>query len=192
MLSVVIATHDDETGLLPTLAALVPGATAGLVREVIVADAGVTDATAKIADIAGCRFVATAGTRGERLSRGAAWARSSWLLFLRPGLVPEAIWIEEVRQFVEQAEIAGRIGREAAIFRPRSAGSIGGDALALLRRAFGARPDGGLLIAKPLYDEVGGHDPRSGEPERDLVRRLGSRRLTLLRSSASLAGGQYI
>src|SRR5262249_56220676 len=39
MLSVVIATHDSECALLPTLAALVPGAAAGIVREVIVADA---------------------------------------------------------------------------------------------------------------------------------------------------------
>ena len=40
VLSVVIATHDSERPLLPTLAALVPGAAAGTVREVIVADAG--------------------------------------------------------------------------------------------------------------------------------------------------------
>lgn len=39
MLSVVIATHDSERALLPTLAALVAGAAAGVVREVIVADA---------------------------------------------------------------------------------------------------------------------------------------------------------
>ena len=34
MLSVVIATQESERELLPTLAALVPGASAGLVREV--------------------------------------------------------------------------------------------------------------------------------------------------------------
>jgi glycosyltransferase involved in cell wall biosynthesis len=53
MLSVVIATHNSERALLPTLAALVSGAAAGIVREVIVADAGSRDATAAIADGAG-------------------------------------------------------------------------------------------------------------------------------------------
>jgi glycosyltransferase involved in cell wall biosynthesis len=57
MLSVVIATHDSERALLPTLAALVAGAAAGVVREVIIADAGSRDATDAIADGAGCRAV---------------------------------------------------------------------------------------------------------------------------------------
>jgi len=186
MLSVIIATHDDERGLLSTLAALVPGATAGLVREVIVADAG-NAATAQIADIAGCRLVAAAGMRGARLRRAADAARSQWLLFLKPGLVPEVIWIDEILQFIEQAEIGGRAGREAAVFRPRSAGSLGSDALALLRRAFGARPDGGLLVAKPLYGELSGHAEQASDPERDLVRRLGRRRVVLLRCGATAA-----
>jgi hypothetical protein len=186
MLSVIIATHDDERGLLPTLAALVPGATAGLVREVIVADTG-NAATAQIADIAGCRLLAAPGARGARLRRGAEAARSQWLLFLKPGLVPEVIWIDEVRQFIEQAEIGGRANREAAVFRPRSAGSLGSDALALLRRAFGSRPDGGLLVAKRLYGELMGHNEQASDPERDLVRRLGGRRLVLLRCGATAA-----
>ncbi len=38
MLSVIIPTHDSERPLVHTLVALVPGATAGVVREVIVAD----------------------------------------------------------------------------------------------------------------------------------------------------------
>ena len=50
MLSVVIATQDSERALLPTLAALVAGAVAGLVREVIIADASSRDATVTIAD----------------------------------------------------------------------------------------------------------------------------------------------
>ena len=56
MFSIVIATHDSERALVPTLAALVPGATAGIVREVIVADGGSRDKTEEVADIAGCRF----------------------------------------------------------------------------------------------------------------------------------------
>ena len=54
MLSVVIATHDSERVLLPTLAALVAGAAAGVVREVIIADAGSRDATGAIAPSVVC------------------------------------------------------------------------------------------------------------------------------------------
>ena len=46
-------------------------------------------------------------------------------------------------------------------------------------------PQQGLLIAKRLYDELGGHDEHSAQPERDLYRRLGRKRIVLLRSSAS-------
>ena len=49
MISVVIPTLNAETGLAPTLAALVPATVQGLVREVIIADGGSRDDTAKIA-----------------------------------------------------------------------------------------------------------------------------------------------
>ena len=61
MISVIIATNESERPLLPTLAALVPGAMAGIVSEVIVADAGSHDGTAAVADVAGCRFVVMPG-----------------------------------------------------------------------------------------------------------------------------------
>jgi hypothetical protein len=67
MLSVVIATHDSERALLPTLAALVAGAAAGVVREVIIADAGSRDATCAIADGAGCHVLMSTQPRGARL-----------------------------------------------------------------------------------------------------------------------------
>jgi len=88
MLSVIIATHESERTLVPTLAALVSGATAGLLGEVVVADGGSRDATAEVADIAGCRFMTSAEPLGARLKAAAASARSPWLLFLRAGCVP--------------------------------------------------------------------------------------------------------
>ena len=48
MFSIIIATHDSERALVPTLAALVPGATAGIVREVIVADGNSRDQTEEV------------------------------------------------------------------------------------------------------------------------------------------------
>ena len=177
MLSVVIATDQSEAVLVPTLSALVPGATAGIVREVIIADAGSCDETGKIADIAGCRFVVNEGPLGARLAAAAGMARGPWLVFLRPGIVLEAAWTDVVRRFVQQAEFDG--GASAAVFRPPTpAGERRSrllQALALL--AGGLRrwpqPNQGLLVAKRRYEDVGGHSATAAEPEADLLRRIG-------------------
>lgn len=183
MLSVVIATHESERALLPTLSALVAGAAAGLVREVIVADAGSRDATVAIADGAGCRVLESTQARGTRLRAAAEAARGTYLLFLRPGVVLEPSWVEETRGFMEDAE--RRRHDDAAVFRAETfrPGALG--AMALLHAALGARPDArqGLLIARALYDTLGGHRDVK-EPERDLLRRLGRRRLARLRTGA--------
>jgi Glycosyl transferase family 2 len=160
------------------------------VREVIVADAGSRDATSAIADGAGCRVLTSAQTRGARLKAAAATARASWLLFLAPGTVPDATWIEETRRFIEQADLRGCATTRAAAFGPGSATFRPAllEAFALLWAALSARPDTsqGLLIARSLYDALGGHRDVP-EPERDLARRLGRRRVMLLRSGAMAA-----
>ena len=190
MLSVVIATQDSERVLLPTLAALVAGVPAGLVREVIIADANSRDATAAIADGAGCRLLSSNGTRGARLKAAAAAARAPWLLFFVPGTVPDATWVDETRRFIEQIELNGRSGMHAAVFGPgptRFRPALA-EALALLWTAVGAKPSAGqgLLISRTLYDALGGHRDVA-EPERDLARRLGRRRVVLLRCQATVA-----
>ena len=184
MLSVVIATQDSERTLLPTLAALVAGAAAGLVREVIVADADSHDATLAIADAAGCRVLASRQARGARLKAAAATARASWLLFLRSGVVLEASWVDETRHFIDDAEGRKEAGTYA-VFRAGPLRRTVLEAVALLRVALGARPtpSQGLLIARSLYDALGGHRDVE-EPERELLRRLGRRRLVRLRTGA--------
>ncbi len=190
MISVVIATHDSERALVATLAALVPGAVASTVREVIVADAGSRDATAAVADAAGCRFVTTPAPLGARMKAGAALARGPWLMFLRPGVVVDGGWTDEVARFVEQAEIGGRADAAAAVFRrapTRGRRSVLMEATDLLAAVLGAlpRPEQGLLISKRLYDALGGHAADAAAPESDLIRRLGRRRIVLLHSGAA-------
>jgi hypothetical protein len=185
MLSVVIATQDSERGLLPTLAALVAGATAGLVREVIVADANARDATGTSADEAGCRVLASTLPHGARLKAAAGVARASWLLFLKPGVVLEATWVEETRRFIEEVGPGKNAHVRAAVFRaaPRRSATL--EALALLRAALTAWPDAsqGLVIAKALYEVLGGHR-NVPAPEHDLFHRLGRKRLLQLRTGA--------
>jgi hypothetical protein len=178
MLSVIIATRDSERPLVATLAALVPGATAGVVREVIVADAQSSDETEQVADIAGCGFFSSGGPLGERLKSAAGRARGEWLMFLRPGAVPGAGWIEDTIAFVQQAQ------GKAAVFSAETGGLA-----RWTRRIFAALPraEQGLLVAKPLYAELGGHRAEAADPEGDLLRRVGRSRLTVLRTAVTQA-----
>src|SRR6202040_3692343 len=198
MLSVVIATENAERILVPTLAALVPGATAGIVREVIVADAGSSAPTTMIADAAGCRIDVMPAPLGHRLRQAAANARAAWLLFLRPGAVPDWTWIEETRRFIEQAELGGRADARAAAFRRTGEADTLGSAivegLGLIAAALGSqpRPQQGLLISKTLYERSGGHRGEDADPEGKFLRRLGRRRIVMLRSRTMMAGsGSY-
>jgi hypothetical protein len=179
MFSVVIATDESERALVPTLAALVPGVTAGIVRDVIITDGGSRDETAQVADIAGCRFFSSSEPLGARLAAAAKIARAPWLMFLTPGVVPEPTWIDEVTRFAESTDLLAR--PRAAVFSGRS-----GPFAALLRRVAGAlpRPAQGLMIPKQLYEELGGHRAGAADPETDLLRRLGRRRIVTLSSVA--------
>jgi glycosyltransferase involved in cell wall biosynthesis len=191
MLSIVIATHESERALVLTLSALVPGAMAGLIAEVVVADAGSRDATAEVADIAGCRFMSSADPLGARLKVAAVSTRTPWLMFLRAGCVLEPGWIAATERFMETTDRHDGAPR-AAVFRPPSAADLLhpglSEVVALLRVALGggAKPEQGLLIARRFYDALGGH-PDSADAEAAVLRKLGRRRIAMLPSGARIA-----
>jgi len=186
MLSVIIATLDSERVLVPTLAALVPGATAGLISEVLMTDGGSRDDTSAVADVAGCTFMAVEGPLATRLKAAAAAARTSWLMFLRPEAILDAPWVAEVARFVAQPSREGH----AAVFRRAAPGQPAlRDALSLLTSVLGARPraEQGLLISRRFYGEIGGHSERAADPETDLLRRIGRRRIVTLSTGVTIA-----
>src|ERR1700719_928828 len=113
MLTAIIPTHNSERALVPTLAMLVPGAMSGTVREVIVADNGSTDATAQVVDLAGCEITVSSAPLAARLRSAAAAARGTWLLFLRPGVVLDAAWVEETARVIENAVMRGTVSSHA-------------------------------------------------------------------------------
>jgi rSAM/selenodomain-associated transferase 2 len=196
MISVIIPTLNSEAGLGAALTALVPAAVEGIVREVIVADAGSTDRTLMVADQAGVDVISAEPGRGKQMRTGAAKARSQWLLFLHPDTVLEHGWEHEAAQFIERVD-SGRRHRSAAAFRftiddiglaPRALESLVALRTGLFRRTFG---DQGLLISRDLYDEVGGFAPLPLMEDVDLVRRLGRRRVVILRSRALTSAAPY-
>jgi glycosyltransferase involved in cell wall biosynthesis len=182
MLSVIVPTHESERILVRTLACLVPGATAGLIREVILADGGSTDETAEVGDIAGCRFLPLPGPLGPRLDFAADSARSEWLMFVPAGAVIEPGWVSDVQQFIDRAPaaIAASFGVSA---RPHGQDTMLSAMIALWRaRRTSLAPGRGLLISKPFFRELGGFGERP-DAEVNLLRRIGKRRLATLRTN---------
>lgn len=186
MLSVIIPTLDSERALVPTLAALVPGATAGLITEVLIADGGSRDDTAAVADIAGCSFMAVDGSLGRRLKAAAAAARAPWLLFLPPGSVPDTPWTADALRFVQQTANASR----AAVFR-RSPPTYSSwrDLGSFLAAAIGTKPSAeqGLLVSRTFYESLDGHSVRAADAEAELIGRIGRKRIVTLSTSVFVA-----
>jgi rSAM/selenodomain-associated transferase 2 len=196
MISVVIPTLNAEDGLAACLTALVPAAVEGIVREVIVVDGGSSDRTLKIIEQSGADFVRSGPGRGEQLATGATQARAPWLLFLHADTVLEPGWEREVSALVERID-SGRRQPTAAAFRfaldddgfwPRMIEAGVAMRCVLFRLPYG---DQGLLIPRHLYQQVGGYGRLPLMEDVDLVRRIGRRRITVLRTRAVTSAIRY-
>ncbi|MEP3278955.1 MAG: glycosyltransferase [Stappiaceae bacterium] len=191
MLSVVIATKNSEVPLAHCLSALVSGAAEGVVRDVVVVDAGSTDGTAQVADAAGCIFLTRQAGRGDRMKTGAdAAKRGSWLLFLKPEAVLDAGWHQEVGAFIDRLERVGRAERTVGVFSYAvddfGFGARARESVVKLRaRVFGLPyEDQGLLISRRNYERLGGHRDLGSHEDIDLVCRIGGKHIIHLRSRA--------
>src|SRR3954471_14502593 len=189
MLSVIIATQALEQPAVATLGALVPGATTGLVREVLLVDGAGAETIERVADVAGCRFVPFEGPPAAAFAAGARQARSPWLMFLHAGAVLDAGWIDETAHFIQRVSISGK--PRAGFFRyARSpyADPRWHDGLKFIARMIaGPSADQGLLIARDHYDRLGGYAPDGRRPEARLLRQLGRSSRTQLRSRIMVA-----
>jgi len=195
MITVVIPTLDAEAGLGATLSALVPAAVEGLVREVVVVDGGSTDRTLKIADACGAELLRAERGRGQQLRAGAEVARQPWLLFLHADTVLAPGWEREVWSFIEKQEKGAPVRAAAFRFALDDSGLAPrfleiGVALrsGLLRLPYG---DQGLLISQSFYRDIGGFAPIPLMEDVDIVRRIGRRRMTILRSEAVTSAARY-
>ncbi len=196
MISVVIPTRDAEQTLAPVLAALIPAAVDGFIREVIVVDGGSSDRTLMIAENTGVEIVTTAPGRGRQLRLGAKRARFPWLLFLHSDTELAQGWEQAAASFMDKVE-KGRLPPAAAAFRfrladdgwkPRALEAAVTMRCGLFRLPYG---DQGLLIPRALYDEIGGFSELPLMEDVDIVRRIGRRRLHMLRAEAVTSAIRY-
>lgn len=193
MLSVIIRTEGVEQPAVATLAALVPGAAAGLIREVLLVDSARNGVMERVADVAGCRYLHFEGPRAAALAAGALQARSPWLMFLRAGAVLDAGWIDETAQFIQRISASERPPR-AGVFRYARSRSdkprLRHGLTFLARLIAGPFADQGLLIAREHYERLGGYGADARRSEARLLRRLGRSSRTLLRSRIVMIQGR--
>ena len=195
MLSVVIPTLDAERTLAATLAALVPTAVDGFVREVIVTDGGSRDTTLSIADAAGCTIVRAPRGRGSQLAAGAGAAKCDWLLFLHADTVLDEGWARAAHRFIAEAEAGSRA--KAAAFRfaldKAGAGARLLERFVALRCLLFAMPygDQGLLVQRTFYEALGGFEALEIMEDVNMVRRIGRARLRILPARAVTSAERY-
>ena len=188
--SVVIPTLNAAASLPRCLAAL---RGAAILREVIVADGGSSDETSSGARAAGAWVVATARGRGPQLAAGAAAASGDWLLFLHADCRLEPGWDKAASAFLAAPHAAQRAGYfDLALDDPAAAARRLERVVAWRCRAL-ALPygDQGLLIARALYDRVGGFAPLPLMEDVDLARRLGRRRLAPIGARCIASARRY-
>ncbi|MGV6839917.1 MAG: TIGR04283 family arsenosugar biosynthesis glycosyltransferase [Planktomarina sp.] len=189
-LSVILPTLNAADELPKTLLALMPGVEEGLIREVIFADGGSTDDTARLADAAGAEIIGSPPSRGGQLRAGAAAARGDWYLFLHADTHLPADWTDYVANALAQpgTAYAFRLAFRASGLAPRIVA-----AWANLRSRLWGLPygDQALLIHKKLYQTCGGYPDQPLMEDVAIARALKGQ-IELLPVAVSTSADRYI
>lgn len=152
MITAIIETRNDEVALAHALAALVPAATEGVLREVVVIDHDSDDGTLVVADAAGCTIVRARAVGGDPRRFAAERARGDWLLFLSPGTALEPGWAGQTLRFIDGAMVAGEAGAMAHYRDGKLVGKWRARAADLWRWLVASEArDGGLLVSKTRW-----------------------------------------
>jgi rSAM/selenodomain-associated transferase 2 len=188
--SAVIPTLNAAETLAQPLAALQGAA---IVIEVVVVDGGSCDATVTLASAAGARVIKAARGRGTQLAAGADAASGDWLLFLHADCRLEPGWEAAVGAFCAAPQADGRAGYFDFALDDPAPWARRMEWLVAWRCRILALPygDQGLLIARSLYDTVGGFAPLPLMEDVDLVRRLGRRLLAPIGSRCIASARRY-
>ena len=198
-LSIIIPTLNAATPLGACLAALEPGRSSGLVREIIVADGGSSDGTAEIAAAHGARVLTAATGRGPQMIAGAAAAQAGGaFLFLHADTALSPNWAAAARQFLA-ARQTGEVRPVVGVFRLKfECGGWRGAVIAesamirtrLFRLPYG---DQGLLIARETYQALGGFRPLPLFEDVDFIDRIKAEggAVRVLRADAATSPARY-
>ena len=150
-----------------------------ILGEIVIADGGSADGTTAVALAAGARIIVAPRGRGTQLAAGAEAATGEWLLFLHADCRPGRGWQQAVERFIDAARAETRAGYFDFALDDDSKAARRLEGIVAWRCRALALPygDQGLLIARDLYEAVGGFAPLPLMEDVDLARRLGRTRL---------------
>lgn len=189
-LSVIIPTLNAAAELPETSAALLSGATEGLIRELVISDGGSTDETRLIARELGARWVEGTPGRGGQIARGVGAASSPWLLILHADTHLSPGWTDAA--IAHMNDVSDRAGYFRLRFRTEGIAPRLVAVGANLRSRFLGLPygDQGLLISRECLDQIGGVPDIPLMEDVALARRLRGR-LQLLPAEAMTSAKRY-
>ncbi|WP_209596929.1 TIGR04283 family arsenosugar biosynthesis glycosyltransferase [Ruegeria sp. HKCCSP351] len=185
--TVVIPTLNAAGSLPACLEALMEGVHSGLIRDLIVSDAGSTDQTLRIAEDVGALVLKGEPSRGGQLRRGCAQADGEWLLILHADTVLQQGWAESVSAHLpSNAPAAFRLA-----FRAHGFAQAWVAGWANLRSSLFGLPygDQGLLVPRDVYLAAGGYPDQPLMEDVALVRALP--RIEILGSRAFTSAERY-
>lgn len=184
-LTVIIPTLNAAATLPGCLAALAPGA--ALIREIIIVDAGSTDATRGLGP--GATWLTAPASRGGQLREGAAAASSPFLLLLHADTRLSPDWPEAVGNALTTPVTAGyfRFRLDSRRNAARVLEAIVALRCRILKLPYG---DQGLLISRALLAEIGGVPDIPLMEDVALARLLGGR-LSPLAARAVTSAARY-
>ncbi len=138
-------------------------------------------------------MIAAERGRGTQLAAGAAAACGDWLLFLHADCRLAPGWKAAVAAFIAEPGAVGRAGYFAFALDDRSPAARWLERIVAWRCRLLGLPygDQGLLIARSLYEAVGGFRALPLMEDVDLMRRLGRRRLAPLGVPAYASARRY-
>lgn len=189
-LSVIIPTLDAVLDLPATAEALLPGATEGLIRDLVVSDGGSSDGTRRIARDLGATVIQGPPGRGGQIARGVEAAAGDWLLILHADTQPGRGWTAAARaHMTDHPETAGFFD---LAFRAQgiAPGLVARGANLRSRRLGLPYGDQGLLISRACLDGVGGVPELPLMEDVELARRL-KNRLRPLGVAATTSAARY-
>jgi rSAM/selenodomain-associated transferase 2 len=186
-LDVVVPTLNAAASLARTLAAV------GTAATITVCDGGSRDGTEAIARQGGAVVVNAPAGRGGQLARGAAAGKAPWILFLHADTVPGPGWDDAVQTFMSSPANSGKAGYFRLRFDTNDPRARRVERFAVWRCKLFGLPygDQGLLIARALYERLGGFRPLPLMEDVDFARRIGRSHFVPLDADAITSALRY-